>query len=812
MGYEHSFVRILTKDDRFVCCGFLVTPREALSCFHTLRAGPRDLGSLKVNFSMLASKGSVPAHVTKAPGDRGGDIAVVKLEDSPPRESAPAPMLLADTVWQHLVKIWGFPSNDGVGRWARGEALDSGFSGYTQIDATRGGYPIARGYSGAPVWDESLDGVIGMLTQTETSGVKAGLMLPTRSLTDEWPPLAKHVRYASVNSQHPLFNVEQQLLKYVTGISNWTLLQGIDRFTLQLKCGTQKLLINDLLSQYPRLVITGAPGCGKTVFLLRTLQHYSKELQRLLVSRNRAANTPFIIPVYVELGRLQPDKGRPPLLERMILETLGARVTADSLTTLCELLEDRRWHLLLLLDGLNELPRQSHEIAVRQLVAIERALVARGRQDRLAVVVTSRSYGFTDYFEREHYETVEIVPLDSDEIRAEILRSFPEHRRDISYAYDNLDPKVKQLLSNPQNLDNLIAWCRETLAKRGPLTIGLRTRGALLDYCVSKKVRGLPSDIRAVALSVLTDLGYATCQEGPFFSQSIAVDIVEQSLTPQRSELSYKQIMNEVVACGLIDGTTERLRFAHHSLQQLFAARKMAELWDIDTYRSSELWHEPMVIMAGLLDQQALDRLLDLLTWQPRLYAYILANIHEPEAERRFLKTTVDTFISRSRQWGVQLWQRLIFVAVVWATGMPVLIVLLSRLDPGELSTIAQLALMLFVITYVACGPAIGVFWYKRHFRSTLEDLRNRLLPDLSATLRFLQARGAMRAVIRDLAALRDRLHAAEGDPRLEFITETLALVGMAVNNSSYMSDDEMLEHLDDPLVASEIDPERLSS
>jgi len=69
-----------------------------------------------------------------------------------------------------------------------------------------------------------------------------------------------------------------------------------------------------------------------------------------------------------------------------------------------------------------------------------------------------------------------------------------------------------------------------------------------------------------------------------------------------------------------------------------------------------------------------------------------------------------------------------------------------------------------------------------------------------------------MKMVLRELANLRDDMHYQEKDPRVEFVNAAISLVTKTVSNTSYMTEDEMLENIGDPLVAIEIDPERLSS
>ena len=58
------------------------------------------------------------------------------------------------------------------------------------------GQRIERGFSGAPVWDDSAGGVVGMIVVTAVRDPQArvAFMLPVRELARRWDPLEQIVR------------------------------------------------------------------------------------------------------------------------------------------------------------------------------------------------------------------------------------------------------------------------------------------------------------------------------------------------------------------------------------------------------------------------------------------------------------------------------------------------------------------------------------------------------------------------------------------------------------------------------------------
>jgi hypothetical protein len=90
----------------------------------------------------------------------------------------------------HLLtfRLFGFPQEHDLGVWANDELLDAQATHSIQIEAIKvPRYQIELGFSDSPVWDKSLQGVVGMAAPAEKrrEGVKAAFRMPTTLLNSE---------------------------------------------------------------------------------------------------------------------------------------------------------------------------------------------------------------------------------------------------------------------------------------------------------------------------------------------------------------------------------------------------------------------------------------------------------------------------------------------------------------------------------------------------------------------------------------------------------------------------------------------------
>ena len=153
------------------------------------------------------------------PAVAGEDIAGLKIEGECPPGVEPVRLVTADDVWQHPVRVFGFPSGHNDGVWATGVLRGELGNGWIQMEAVNvPGYRVEPGFSGAPVWDETLSGVVGMAVAAERQreGVKAAFMIPTKVLTQAWSILSQLVQ-TTTPSKPALSRVQQIKAKCLQG-------------------------------------------------------------------------------------------------------------------------------------------------------------------------------------------------------------------------------------------------------------------------------------------------------------------------------------------------------------------------------------------------------------------------------------------------------------------------------------------------------------------------------------------------------------------------------------------------------------------
>lgn len=200
---DAAVLRIRDAQGAAVGLGFLVTADRALTCAHVvsaalgLPAGARPDASahLVVDLPLLAgsardghSAEAQVEHWVAAQPSGTGDVAVLRLS-TPLPGAQPVRLVEAQDVWGHPVRAFGFPAGRPGGVWHSGVLRARQSNGWVQADLAAHGYRISRGFSGGPVWDEKLVGVIGMVAVAETGDPPAGYLVPTDGLLAAWPRL-----------------------------------------------------------------------------------------------------------------------------------------------------------------------------------------------------------------------------------------------------------------------------------------------------------------------------------------------------------------------------------------------------------------------------------------------------------------------------------------------------------------------------------------------------------------------------------------------------------------------------------------------
>jgi len=196
--FKNSIARIYHANGAVVGTGFLVSERYVLTCAHVVASAlsipdntpETPIGEIDFDLPLIAAEKKFKARVNfwkpVSPAEELEDIAGLKVESQLPNEAKPVSLMGADDLWGHPLRLFGFPKGHNDGVWGTGILRDRTGKGWIQIEDIKvTGYQVEPGFSGAPIWDEQLSGVVGMTVAAERKreNVKAAFMIPSQILT-----------------------------------------------------------------------------------------------------------------------------------------------------------------------------------------------------------------------------------------------------------------------------------------------------------------------------------------------------------------------------------------------------------------------------------------------------------------------------------------------------------------------------------------------------------------------------------------------------------------------------------------------------
>ncbi len=342
---DSSIVRLFATGGKVVGAGFLVTTQQALTCAHVVTRAlglPDDAphapeGELRLDFPLLAPGRGLTARVIFWRPET--DVASLQLEGELPMGARPVRLMTLDDLWGHRFRAFGFPHGHDDGVWASGMLSGKQAAGWTQIeDVRQTGFRVEPGFSGAPVWDEQLDAVVGMVAAAERRAeVKAAFILPVEALVAAWPALGEraHIEHAARVTQAP-------------GAPPFKGLQYFDEGDADLFFGRERLTarLTGQLRAHCFLAVVGASGSGKSSVVRAGLIPALKRSE-LLADGTLPPEGSAGWPIHIITPTARP------------LEALAASLTRDSESVAA---------MAALIDDLARDPRSLH-LAVRRILS-----------------------------------------------------------------------------------------------------------------------------------------------------------------------------------------------------------------------------------------------------------------------------------------------------------------------------------------------------------------------------------------------------------------------------------------------------------
>ncbi|MCW6010054.1 trypsin-like peptidase domain-containing protein [Micromonospora sp. CPCC 205371] len=200
-----ALVRLLDAGGTGHGLGLLVADREIVTCAHVVNLAlglswedtARPAVSVQVEFPFVGPGRRYTAEVTawRSPApDGSGDVAGLRLHAAPP--DGVAPCSLADTadLYGHRFSSFGITATHPTGLWVDGEIRGPDVVGNLQLHGAAGPR-LSPGFSGAPVWDETLQAVVGIIGRVAIGRASpGGYCLPTRLLVEAWPHIEQRTR------------------------------------------------------------------------------------------------------------------------------------------------------------------------------------------------------------------------------------------------------------------------------------------------------------------------------------------------------------------------------------------------------------------------------------------------------------------------------------------------------------------------------------------------------------------------------------------------------------------------------------------
>ncbi|MER5996720.1 caspase, EACC1-associated type [Streptomyces viridosporus] len=400
---EASLVRVLSATGEVVGGGFLVSAGVVCTCVYVVQdalglSSHTELvpGSrVELDFPLLDGRPRAQAITPPWQAEEKKNVALLQLEAQVPG-TRPVPLVGESDVWGHPCRTFGYSARRGYGQWAAGVLRARQDLGLLQMETDASGPTVDPGYGGAPVWDDSLGGVVGMIVALESRG-RTVYLQPSADLVDSRtlrPPCPFPGLAAFSETQADFFQGREA---------------DIDR-------------VYATVSRQPSTLVVGPSGCGKTSLLQAAVLPLLRA-DGLGVIPMRLAGTPpaaALARTLVDVLTLGPG-----IVERIHLaEELESLLEADG--DVSADLHDRFLDRLdgaghvLFVDQLEEECRHEDAEPVRHLFRLLNRLFEADRDNMLKVVAAGRPE-VLDVLQDFGPPTVQfLAPLNADDLKQAI--------------------------------------------------------------------------------------------------------------------------------------------------------------------------------------------------------------------------------------------------------------------------------------------------------------------------------------------------------------------------------------------------------
>ncbi|WP_143438225.1 trypsin-like peptidase domain-containing protein, partial [Hydrocoleum sp. CS-953] len=451
LNFDRSIVRIYSQSNQVKGAGFLVSENQVMTCAHVVsfalgingNTAEMPTTEVKLDFPQVAPGKILTAKVILwlpvNPEAALEDIAVLELTTIS-NNISPVRLMTSEEYWGHNFRAFGFPKGKENGVWANGVLRGGTANGWVQLeDIDNTGYALQEGFSGTPVWDETLEGVVGMAVAAEKQRLdtKAAFIIPTNILMEAWPQLQE--RLIGGCPYKGLFAFREADAEYFF---------GREVFTEQLVAAVAR-------QQF--VAVIGPSGSGKSSVVFAGLVPWLRSQGNWQIEQFRPKAHPFDELARALVRFKQPEnKETVQDIEALQLSMLLESKESTLSTWLASILEKHPGsRLLLVADQFEEIYTLCTDEEKRVLF-LERLLNAVANIPDLTLVMTLRAdflgYALSDRLLADALQNsdVKLGPMNSDELRSVI--ELPAQKLGVRLESGLTERILKDVERSPGNL------------------------------------------------------------------------------------------------------------------------------------------------------------------------------------------------------------------------------------------------------------------------------------------------------------------------------------------------------------------------
>lgn len=363
------------------------------------------------------------------------------------------------------------------------------------------------------------------------------------------------------------------------------------------------LIAEKAIIKYPRLLIRGIPGAGKSILLkYLTLSWADGKLDQALPNK---------VPVLLELHRLNNPNLTQEYLQNQLVDAFARDNFPNAQRFVAQGLEDGI--LILFLDGLDEVNSNLRSQVIKEIKDLL------DKFDKCRVVITCRTAVYNNEFAEDVQQILDIINFSDQQIRRFLgaWKSQMSPEKSIDQLMQTLRdrPQIMSLARNPLLLTIIAYLYTDTIfiLPHSRAEFYQKSTDILLDFwdnAKNKPNQYKASDKRRVLQSLalfIQDNATQNTTDRRSLDYLIVLEEIKKvlpslNLSTEQSQAILEEIEQRSGLLLKIDGG-ERYQFAHLSLQEFFAAAALLDKGDdlVQKFRTDQVtWREVIKLWCGL--------------------------------------------------------------------------------------------------------------------------------------------------------------------------------------------------------------------